>query len=146
MLMPKRVKRRKQFRGRMRGQALRGNKITYGDYGIVALEPCWIKSNQIEAARIAMTRYIKRGGQVWIKIFPDKPVTAKPAGTRMGSGKGAPEYWVAVVKPGRVMFEIAGVSDEVAREALRLAVHKLPIKCKIVSRADQEKECDKNEN
>ena len=143
MLMPKRVKRRKQFRGRMRGQALRGNKITYGDYGIVALEPCWIKSNQIEAARIAMTRYIKRGGQVWIKIFPDKPVTAKPAGTRMGSGKGAPEYWVAVV---RVMFEIAGVSEEVAREALRLAVHKLPIKCKIVSRADQEKECDKNEN
>lgn len=146
MLMPKRVKRSKQFRGRMRGQALRGNKITYGDYGIVALEPCWIKSNQIEAARIAMTRYIKRGGQVWIKIFPDKPVTAKPAGTRMGSGKGAPEYWVAVVKPGRVMFEIAGVSEEVAREALRLAVHKLPIKCKIVSRADQEKECDKNEN
>ena len=146
MLMPKRVKRRKQFRGRMRGQALRGNKITYGDYGIVALEPCWIKSNQIEAARIAMTRYIKRGGQVWIKIFPDKPVTAKPAGTRIGSGKGAPEYWVAVVKPGRVMFEIAGVSEEVAREALRLAVHKLPIKCKIVSRADQEKECDKNEN
>ena len=146
MLMPKRVKRRKQFRGRMRGQALRGNKITYGDYGIVALEPCWMKSNQIEAARIAMTRYIKRGGQVWIKIFPDKPVTAKPAGTRMGSGKGAPEYWVAVVKPGRVMFEIAGVSEEVAREALRLAVHKLPIKCKIVSRADQEKECDKNEN
>ena len=146
MLMPKRVKRRKQFRGRMRGQALRGNKITYGDYGIVALEPCWIKSNQIEAARIAMTRYIKRGGQVWIKIFPDKPVTAKPAGTRMGSGKGAPEYWVAVVKPGRVMFEIACVSEEVAREALRLAVHKLPIKCKIVSRADQEKECDKNEN
>ena len=146
MLMPKRVKRRKQFRGRMRGQALRGNKITYGDYGIVALEPCWIKSNQIEAARIAMTRYIKRGGQVWIKIFPDKPVTAKPAGTRMGSGKGAPEYWVAVVKPGRVMFEIAGVSEEVAREALRLAVHKLPIKCKIVSRADQEKECDRNEN
>ena len=146
MLMPKRVKRRKQFRGRMRGQALRGNKITYGDYGIVALEPCWIKSNQIEEARIAMTRYIKRGGQVWIKIFPDKPVTAKPAGTRMGSGKGAPEYWVAVVKPGRVMFEIAGVSEEVAREALRLAVHKLPIKCKIVSRADQEKECDKNEN
>ena len=146
MLMPKRVKRRKQFRGRMRGQALRGNKITYGDYGIVALEPCWIKSNQIEAARIAMTRYIKRGGQVWIKIFPDKPVTAKPAGTRMGSGKGAPEYWVAVVKPGIVMFEIAGVSEEVAREALRLAVHKLPIKCKIVSRADQEKECDKNEN
>lgn len=146
MLMPKRVKRRKQFRGRMRGQALRGNKVTYGDFGIVALEPCWIKSNQIEAARIAMTRYIKRGGQVWIKIFPDKPVTAKPAGTRMGSGKGAPEYWVAVVKPGRVMFEIAGVSEEVAREALRLAIHKLPIKCKIVSRAEQEKEGDKNEN
>lgn len=136
MLMPKRVKRRKQFRGRMRGQALRGNKITYGDYGIVALEPCWIKSNQIEAARIAMTRYIKRGGQVWIKIFPDKPVTAKPAGTRMGSGKGAPEYWVAVVKPGRVMFEIAGVSEEVAREALRLASHKLPIKCKIIGRGE----------
>ena len=146
MLMPKRVKRRKQFRGRMRGQALRGNKITHGDFGIVALEPSWVTSRQIEAARIAMTRYIKRGGQVWIKIFPDKPVTAKPAGTRMGSGKGAPEYWVAVVKPGRVMFEIAGVSEEVAREALRLAVHKLPIKCKIVSRADQEKECDKNEN
>ena len=136
MLMPKRVKRRKQFRGRMRGQALRGNKITYGDYGIVALEPCWIKSNQIEAARIAMTRYIKRGGQVWIKIFPDKPVTAKPAGTRMGSGKGAPEYWVAVVKPGRVMFEIAGVSEEVAREALRLASHKLPIKCKIIGKGE----------
>ena len=134
MLMPKRVKRRKQFRGRMRGQALRGNKITYGDYGIVALEPCWIKSNQIEAARIAMTRYIKRGGQVWIKIFPDKPVTAKPAGTRMGSGKGAPEYWVAVVKPGRVMFEIAGVTEEVAREALRLAANKLSVKCKFVKR------------
>lgn len=143
MLMPKRVKRRKQFRGRMRGQALRGNKITYGDYGIVALEPCWIKSNQIEAARIAMTRYIKRGGQVWIKIFPDKPVTAKPAGTRMGSGKGAPEYWVAVVKPGRVMFEIAGVSEEVAREALRLAMHKLPVKCKFVKR---EESGDVNEN
>lgn len=146
MLMPKRVKRRKQFRGRLKGRALRGNKVTYGDFGIQAMEPSWITSNQIEAARIAMTRYIKRGGQVWIKIFPDKPVTAKPAGTRMGSGKGAPEYWVAVVKPGRVMFEIAGVSEEVAREALRLAVHKLPIKCKIVSRADQEKECDKNEN
>lgn len=140
MLMPKRVKRRKQFRGRMRGQALRGNKITYGDYGIVALEPCWIKSNQIEAARIAMTRYIKRGGQVWIKIFPDKPVTAKPAGTRMGSGKGAPEYWVAVVKPGRVMFEIAGVSEETAREAMRLAMHKLPIKCKFVKRQAEDGE------
>ena len=134
MLMPKRVKRRKQFRGRMRGQALRGNKITYGDYGIVALEPCWIKSNQIEAARIAMTRYIKRGGQVWIKIFPDKPVTAKPAGTRMGSGKGAPEYWVAVVKPGRVMFELGGVDEATAREAMRLAANKLPIKCKFVTK------------
>jgi large subunit ribosomal protein L16 len=138
MLMPKRVKRRKQFRGSMTGKALRGNKITNGDFGIVALEPAWIKSNQIEAARIAMTRYIKRGGKVWIKIFPDKPVTAKPAETRMGSGKGALEYWVAVVKPGRVMFEISGVSEEVAREALRLATHKLPVKCKVVSRADLE--------
>jgi large subunit ribosomal protein L16 len=126
----------------MSGKATRGNKITYGDFGIVAMEPSWITSNQIEAARIAMTRYIKRGGKVWIKIFPDKPVTMKPMGTRMGSGKGTPEYWVAVVKPGRVMFEIAGVSEEVAREALRLAVHKLPIKCKIVSRADLEMECD----
>ena len=134
MLMPKRVKRRKQFRGSMRGKALRGNTISNGEYGIVALEPAWIKSNQIEAARIAMTRYIKRGGKVWIKIFPDKPVTAKPAETRMGSGKGTLEYWVAVVKPGRVMFEISGVSEEIAKEALRLAVHKLPIKCKIVSR------------
>ncbi len=134
MLMPKRVKRRKQFRGSMRGKALRGNKITYGEYGIVATEPAWITANQIEAARIAMTRYIKRGGKVWIKIFPDKPVTAKPAETRMGTGKGNLEYWVAVVKPGRVMFEIAGVSEEIAKEALRLAVHKLPIKCKIVSR------------
>ena len=138
MLMPKRVKRRKQFRGSIRGKATRGNKITYGEYGIVALEPCWIKSNQIEAARIAMTRYVKRGGQVWIKIFPDKPVTAKPAETRMGSGKGAVEYWVAVVKPGRVMFEIGGVSEELAKEALRLATHKLPCKCKIVSKADLE--------
>ena len=135
MLMPKRVKHRKQFRGTMRGKANRGNKIAYGDYGIVAAEPCWIKSNQIEAARVAMTRYVKRGGQVWIKIFPDKPVTAKPAETRMGSGKGAPEYWVAVVKPGRVMFEIAGVPEDVAREALRLASHKLPIKTKIVAKA-----------
>ena len=134
MLIPKRVKRRKQFRGSIRGKATRGNKITYGEYGIVALEPCWIKSNQIEAARIAMTRYIKRGGQVWIKIFPDKPVTEKPAETRMGSGKGSPEYWVAVVKPGRVLFEIAGVSEEVAREALRLASHKLPVKTKFVTR------------
>jgi len=138
MLMPKRVKRRKQFRGTMAGKCTRGNKITYGDYGIVATEPCWIKSNQIEAARIAMTRYVKRGGQVWIKIFPDKPITAKQAETRMGSGKGTVEYWVAVVKPGRVMFEIAGVPEEVAREALRLASHKLPCKCKIVSKADLE--------
>ena len=134
MLMPKRVKRRKQFRGSMRGKALRGNKITYGEYGIVATEPAWIIANQIEAARVAMTRYIKRGGKVWIKIFPDKPVTAQPAETRMGKGKGNLEYWVAVVKPGRVMFEISGVSEEIAKEALRLAVHKLPIKCKIVSR------------
>ena len=134
MLMPKRVKRRKQFRGSMRGKALRGNKITYGEYGIVATEPAWITANQIEAARVAMTRYIKRGGKVWIKIFPDKPVTAQPAETRMGKGKGNLEYWVAVVKPGRVMFEISGVSEEIAKEALHLAVHKLPIKCKIVSR------------
>ena len=134
MLMPKRVKRRKQFRGSMRGKALRGNKITYDEYGIVATEPAWITANQIEAARVAMTRYIKRGGKVWIKIFPDKPVTAQPAETRMGKGKGNLEYWVAVVKPGRVMFEISGVSEEIAKEALRLAVHKLPIKCKIVSR------------
>ena len=138
MLMPKRVKRRKQFRGTMTGKASRGNKITNGDYGIIAMEPAWIKSNQIEAARIAMTRYIKRGGKVWIKIFPDKPVTAKPAETRMGSGKGTLEYWVAVVKPGRVMFEISGVSEAIAREALRLATHKLPCKCKVVSRADLE--------
>ena len=138
MLMPKRVKRRKQFRGTMTGKALRGNKITNGEYGIVALEPAWIKSNQIEAARVAMTRYIKSGGKVWIKIFPDKPVTNKPAETRMGSGKGTLEYWVAVVKPGRVMFEISGVSEEIAKEALRLATHKLPCKCKVVSRADLE--------
>ena len=138
MLMPKRVKHRKQFRGSMRGKATRGNKISYGEYGIVAMEPGWIKSNQIETARIAMTRYVKRGGKVWIKIFPDKPVTATPAETRMGKGKGALEYWVAVVKPGRVMFEIAGVPEEIAREALRLATHKLPIKCKVVSREDLE--------
>ena len=138
MLMPKTVKRRKQFRGSTAGKCTKGNTITYGEYGIVALEPCWIKSNQIEAARIAMTRYIKRGGRVWIKIFPDKPVTSKPAETRMGSGKGTLEYWVAVVKPGRVMFEIAGVPEETAREALRLATHKLPCKCKIVSKADLE--------
>ena len=145
MLMPKRVKRRKQFRGTMAGKALRGNKITNGEYGIVALEPAWIKSNQIEAARIAMTRYVKRNGKVWIKIFPDKPVTAKPAETRMGSGKGALEYWVAVVKPGRVMFEIAGVPEETAKEVLRLATHKLPVKCKIVSKADLDKEVNGGE-
>ena len=140
MLMPKRVKRRKQFRGKVRGVATRGNKITYGEYGLVAIEPCWIKSNQIEAARVAMTRSIKRGGKVWIKIFPDKPVTTKPAETRMGSGKGTLEYWVAVVKPGRVMFEIAGVSEEAAREALRLGMHKLPCRCKIMAKADLENE------
>ncbi|NLY48309.1 MAG: 50S ribosomal protein L16 [Clostridiales bacterium] len=138
MLMPKRVKYRKQFRGTMAGKASRGNTLAHGEYGIVALEPAWIKSNQIEAARIAMTRFTKRGGKVWIKIFPDKPVTAKPAETRMGSGKGTVEYWVAVVKPGRVMFEIAGIPEETAKEALRLAAHKLPVKCKIVSRADLE--------
>ena len=138
MLMPKRVKRRKQFRGSMTGKALRGNTLTFGEFGLVATEPCWIRSNQIEAARIALTRYTKRTGKVWIKIFPDKPVTAKPAETRMGSGKGSLEYWVAVVKPGRVMFEISGVSEEAAREALRLAMHKLPCKCKIVSKADLE--------
>ena len=138
MLVPTRVKHRKQHRGKMRGTATRGNTITFGDYGLVALEPAWITNRQIEAAPIAMTRYIKRGGQVWIKIFPDKPITAKPAETRMGSGKGAPEYWVAVVKPGRVMFELAGVTEEIAREAMRLAMHKLPIKCKFVSKADLE--------
>ena len=138
MLLPKRVKYRRVHRGRMTGKATRGNKIAYGEFGLQALEPGWITSNQIEAARIAMTRYIKRGGQVWIKIFPDKPVTKKPAETRMGSGKGSPEFWVAVVKPGRIMFEIAGVSEEVAREALRLASHKLPIKTKIVARTDEE--------
>ncbi len=138
MLMPKRVKHRKQFRGRMTGKAMRGNRITDGEYGIVAAEPCWIRSIQIEAARIAMTRYTKRGGKVFIKIFPDKPVTKSAAGTRMGSGKGAVEYWVAVVKPGRVMFEISGVSEETAREALRLAMHKLPCKCKIVTKAQLE--------
>lgn len=138
MLMPKRVKRRRVHRGRMKGQATRGNKITYGDYAIQALEAAWITANQIEAARVAMTRYIKRGGKVWIKIFPDKPVTAKPAETRMGSGKGAPEYWVAVVKPGRVLFEISGIPEDVAREAMRLAQHKLPIKTKFITRAAQE--------
>ena len=134
MLMPKRVKYRRVQRGRMKGKATRGNVVNYGEFGLQAVEPGWITSNQIEAARIAMTRYTKRGGQVWIKIFPDKPVTAKPAETRMGSGKGSPEYWVSVVKPGRVMFEIAGVPEETAREALRLASHKLPIKCKIIAK------------
>ena len=137
MLMPKRVKYRRVQRGRMAGKATRGNFVAYGDYGLVATEPCWITSNQIEAARIAMTRYTKRGGKVWIKVFPDKPVTAKPAETRMGSGKGSPEYWVAVVKPGRVLFEIAGVSDEVAREAMRLASHKRPCKTKIVKKGEE---------
>ena len=136
--MPKRVKHRKQFRGSMAGKLTRGTKVTNGEYGLVALEPSWIKSNQIEAARIAMTRYMKRGGKVWIKLFPDKPITHKPLEVRMGKGKGAVEYWVAVVKPGRVMFEVAGVPEETAREALRLAMHKLPIKCKIVSREELE--------
>ena len=136
MLLPKRVKHRRVQRGRLKGKATRGNKVTYGDFGLVALEPAWITSNQIEAARIAMTRYIKRGGQVWIKIFPDKPITQKPAETRMGSGKGSPEYWVAVVKPGRVMFEIAGVDKELAAEAMRLAAMKLPIKCKFMTKEE----------
>ena len=140
MLLPKRVKYRRVHRGRLKGKAYRGNKVTYGDYGLQALEPAWITSNQIEAARIAMTRYIKRGGQVWIKIFPDKPITEKPAETRMGSGKGSPEYWVAVVKPGRVLFEIAGVPEETAREAMRLAMHKLPIKCKFITKAEEASE------
>ena len=136
MLLPKRVKYRRVHRGRLTGKATRGNKVTYGDFGVVALEPAWITSNQIEAARIALTRYIKRGGQVWIKIFPDKPVTEKPAETRMGSGKGSPEYWVAVVKPGRVLFEVGGIPEDMAREAIRLAIHKLPIKCKFVKRQE----------
>ena len=140
MLLPKRVKYRRVHRGRLKGKAYRGNKVTYGDFGLQALEPSWITSNQIEAARIAMTRYIKRGGQVWIKIFPDKPITEKPAETRMGSGKGSPEYWVAVVKPGRVLFEIKGVAEETAREAMRLAMHKLPIKCTLVTKVEQEVE------
>ena len=140
MLLPKRVKYRKVHRGRMKGKAQRGNKVAYGEYGLQALEPAWIKSNQIEAARVAMTRYCKRFGKVWIKIFPDKPVTSKPLGTRMGKGKGAPEYWVAVVKPGKVMFELAGVPEETAREALRLAAAKLPIKCKFVKKEETEVE------
>ncbi|MBR3788785.1 MAG: 50S ribosomal protein L16 [Clostridia bacterium] len=138
MLLPKRVKYRRVQRGRLKGVAHRGNTVNYGDFGLQALEPAWITSNQIEAARIAMTRYIKRGGKVWIKIFPDKPITEKPAETRMGSGKGSPEYWVAVVKPGRIMFEIGGVSEELAREAMRLAANKLPIKCKFVVKAEQD--------
>lgn len=146
MLMPKRVKRRRVFRGRMKGKALRGNVISYGEYGLIAMEPAWVTSNQIEAARVAMTRYIKRGGKVWIKIFPDKPVTEKPAETRMGSGKGSPEYWVSVVKPGRVLFEIDGVSEEIAREALRLAAHKLPIKCKFAAKQTAEEGGASNES
>ena len=147
MLMPKRVKHRKVHRGRMKGNSLRGNTITYGEYGLQALEPIWITSNQIEAARRAMTRYVKRGGNVWIKIFPDKPVSKKPAETRMGSGKGAPEYWVAVVKPGRILFEMGGVSEEEAREAMRLAAHKLPIKTKFVMREEtQDKGGEANES
>ena len=142
MLLPKRVKRRKVQRGRLKGAAHKGNKVTYGDFGLQALEPAWITSRQIEAARIAMTRCIKRGGQVWIKIFPDKPITQKPAETRMGSGKGSPEYWVAVVKPGRIMFEIAGVDEDLAREAMRLAANKLPIKCKFVVKAEQDGEAE----
>ena len=142
MLMPKRVKFRRVQRGRLKGKAMRGNTLSNGSYGLVATEPAWITSNQIEAARIAMTRYIKRGGQVWIKIFPDKPITEKPAETRMGSGKGSPEYWVAVVKPGRVLFEMDGVSEEIAREAMRLATHKLPIKCKFVTREQLETEVE----
>ena len=140
MLMPKRVKYRRVQRGRLKGKASRGNKVTNGQYGLVAAEPAWITANQIEAARIAMTRYIRRGGQVWIKVFPDKPITEKPAETRMGSGKGSPEYWVAVVKPGRVLFEMDGVSEEIAREAMRLAMHKLPIKCKFVTKEQNEAE------
>ena len=136
MLMPKRVKRRRVFRGRMKGKAQRGNFVAYGDFGLMATEPCWITAEQIEAARVAMTRYVKRQGQVWTKIFPDKPVTAKPAETRMGSGKGSPEYWVAVVKPGRVLFEMGGVPEADAREALRLAMHKLPCKCTFVKKSD----------
>ncbi|PRX26212.1 LSU ribosomal protein L16P [Orenia metallireducens] len=144
MLIPKRVKHRKQHRGRMKGKAQRGNKVSFGDYGLQALEPAWINNRQIEAARVAITRKIKRGGKVWISIFPDKPVTAKPAETRMGSGKGAPEHWVAVVKPGRIMFELAGVSEELARDAMRLAAHKLPIKTKFVKR--EEMDGDSNES
>jgi len=143
MLLPKRVKRRKQFRGRMKGRALRGNTITYGDFGLVAMEPGWISSAQIEAARVRINRTMRRGGKVWIKIFPDKPITQKPAETRMGSGKGSPEYWVAVVKPGRIMFEVAGTEEEVARRALAQAAYKLPIKCKVVSKAEEKQAAEK---
>lgn len=146
MLMPKRVKHRKVHRGRMKGKAHKGNTLAYGDYGLQALEPCWMTANQIEAARRAMTRYIKRGGNIWIKVFPDKPVTEKPAEVRMGSGKGNPEYWVAVVKPGRVLFEMAGVPEDVAREAMRLAAHKLPIKTKFIARDNMEMDGEANEN
>ena len=142
MLMPKRVQYRRVHRGRLKGRALRGNRITSGTYGLIALEPAWITSNQIEAARIAMTRYTKRGGKVWIKIFPDKPITEKPAETRMGSGKGSPEYWVAVVKPGRVMFEMDGVTEDIAKEAMRLAMHKLPIKCRFATKEQLDKELE----
>jgi large subunit ribosomal protein L16 len=142
MLLPKRVKYRRVHRGRLTGKAMRGNTVTYGDFGLQSLEAAWVTSNQIEAARIAMTRYIKRGGQVWIKIFPDKPITEKPAETRMGSGKGSPEYWVAVVKPGRVMFEMGGIPEEAAREAMRLAMHKLPIKCRFATKAQLENEVE----
>ena len=144
MLVPKRVKHRKQQRGRMKGRAVKGTEVTFGEYGLMALEPAWIDNRQIEAARIALTRYIKRGGKVWVKIFPDKPVTAKPAETRMGSGKGAPEKWVAVVKPGRILFELAGVSEEIARESMRLAEHKLPIKCKFVKRDETDGESNES--
>lgn len=146
MLIPKRVKHRKQFRGRLKGKAQRGNKVAHGDFGLVALEPAWITNRQIEASRIAMTRYIKRGGQVWIQIFPDKPVTAKAAGSRMGSGKGSPEYWVAVVKPGRVLFEMAGVTEDIAKEAMRLAGNKLPIKTRFVTKAQLDAEVTAREN
>ena len=144
MLMPKRVKYRRVHRGRMKGKATRGNTLSYGEFGLMATEPCWITSNQIEAARISMTRYVRRGGNVWIKIFPDKPVTEKPAETRMGSGKGSPEYWVAVVKPGRIMFEMAGIAEDQAREAMRLAMHKLPVKCKFVTKKIMEEMQNRN--
>ncbi|MFW5984669.1 MAG: 50S ribosomal protein L16 [Halanaerobiaceae bacterium] len=144
MLVPKRVKHRKQHRGRMKGKAVKGTEVTFGEYGLMALEPVWLESRQIEAARIALTRFIKRGGKVWVKVFPDKPVTAKPAETRMGSGKGEPEKWVAVVKPGRILFELAGVSEEIARESMRLAEHKLPIKCKFVKRDEMDGELNES--